>query len=176
MKKVFLGFLFLFINCNISLGSITINFLPEFVGYILLIIALKELNVQNKNFDKAKPIVGIMCVFSVVFFFINLFNVFSSNLAMIGFVFSAFLVLGALYVTYYIVLGIIDIEMETQVDLAGDKLYVRWKDNAFVQVASFVCLFIPFVNLLAMLVSIFTAFMLVFAAYKTSVLYNTANM
>ena len=43
MRAIFVGFLFIFFNLNITAGDSVIGLIPNFVGYILLVRGIKEL-------------------------------------------------------------------------------------------------------------------------------------
>lgn len=166
MKNFFLGFLFIFVNLNVPFGEITINFLPEFLGYMFILRGIKEFKDYSPEFTKVEPFAKAMFIFSFLPF---VFNVTGYNTGMaIALVISAVLITGHLYVSYGVVKGIMEIEINTQNDLLGDKLYSKWKYNAYVQVASLILLLVPLLNLFVLFASIITAVLLVIAMYKTS--------
>ena len=54
LTYVAIGFLFTLINLNITIGTITINFTPDFVGWILFFLAFDKLGsyVEGKTYLK----------------------------------------------------------------------------------------------------------------------------
>lgn len=166
MKNFFLGFLFIFLNMNIPFGDFVVNFLPEFVGYIFILRGIKEFGQYSESFTKAEPAAKFMFIFSFVPFGCNLIGL-ETGMFM-ALVISTVLIAGHLYVSHLVVKGIMDIEISTQNDLLGDKLYKHWKTNAYVQGACIVLAIVPFLNLFVLFASIFTAIFLIVAMYKTS--------
>lgn len=43
MKKIFFGFLLLFLNLNITVNSFALNLLPNFIGYFLIYLGFKSI-------------------------------------------------------------------------------------------------------------------------------------
>ena len=43
MQQVFWGIVFLFLNVNLTFGSVTIGLFPDFVGYLLLLQGARTL-------------------------------------------------------------------------------------------------------------------------------------
>ena len=59
MGKFFWGFFFIYLNFNLSINAHTLNVLPEFVGYFLLLQGLRELEEESGVFSDTRPFVGL---------------------------------------------------------------------------------------------------------------------
>ena len=71
MKNIFIGFIFLFLNLDINLGELKIGLLPDFVGYIIMLNGLIELEEKSPLFMEAKPYTKGMA-FSAAFYILLL--------------------------------------------------------------------------------------------------------
>lgn len=63
--KMIIGFLFLVFNIQVKLGSITLDIIPDFIGYILIIIACKGMIEWSPCFKKTRKHAIIALVISV---------------------------------------------------------------------------------------------------------------
>ena len=64
MGKFFWGFFFIYLNFNLSVNAHTLNILPEFVGYFLLLQGLKELDEESGVFAGGRPFAVGMAVYT----------------------------------------------------------------------------------------------------------------
>ena len=53
MNNIFIGFIFVFLDFNLDLGSSRIGLIPDFIGYVLIYQGLKELSGQSRRFSNA---------------------------------------------------------------------------------------------------------------------------
>ena len=67
MGKFFWGFFFIYLNFNLSVNAHTLNVLPEFVGYFLLLQGLRELEEESGVFSDTRPFVVGMTVYTANF-------------------------------------------------------------------------------------------------------------
>lgn len=59
MNCLFYGFLLVFIDFNISIGDLSVNFLPDFVGFLLMMQGARELVKEEASFaETAKMLKG----------------------------------------------------------------------------------------------------------------------
>ena len=66
MGKFFWGFFFIYLNFNLSVNAHTLNVLPEFVGYFLLLQGLRELEEESGVFSDTRPFVVGMTVYTAI--------------------------------------------------------------------------------------------------------------
>ena len=64
--KFFWGFFFIYLNFNLSINAHTLNVLPEFVGYFLLLQGLRELEEESGVFSDTRPFVVGMTVYTAI--------------------------------------------------------------------------------------------------------------
>ena len=55
MNQIFLGMLFVFLDLTLNINNCTIDFLPDFVGYILMMKGLREMESESACFTKSRP-------------------------------------------------------------------------------------------------------------------------
>ncbi|PZX03843.1 hypothetical protein C7437_10540 [Psychrobacillus insolitus] len=66
-KKLFIGFLFVFLKFHII-----VDLLPDFIGYILIYNGIKQLaTLSSQSYDKLKVLTIVLAVVSVPNFFLN---------------------------------------------------------------------------------------------------------
>lgn len=111
MNKIFWGLLFLFFDFNIN----EISILPAFVGYILIYLGMKEYE-ETPAFAKARPWVIASIVWAAIFW-LPLLN--PGYLSVIGTALQ-------LVVTYFIVLGVEQLEQARELDLNASRLRTAW--------------------------------------------------
>ena len=56
MSKIFIGFLFVFLNLSFKLDDThVINLLPDFIGFMLLYLGTRELREESRRYTTAAP-------------------------------------------------------------------------------------------------------------------------
>lgn len=54
MRHLFWGLFFVTLDFDLSLGSVTLGLLPDFVGYYLLMKGMEELAEESGHFEKGR--------------------------------------------------------------------------------------------------------------------------
>ena len=75
MPQVFWGILFLFLNVNLTFGSVTIGLFPDFVGYLLLLQGARTLAGRIARFSRLEPLCVGGAAYTGVLYLLNLFGV-----------------------------------------------------------------------------------------------------
>lgn len=171
MGKIFIGLIFIFINFNLSFGAITIGLIPNFVGYIFMIIGLNELKNESDYFNKVRPFAIAMCIYNVITYAIDLFGI-SYSIMFLGIILGLISTAVSLYISYNIVSGVIDIENKRSVDINGSKLKSRWNLLAVFQVVCVLTLYIPFLSIVCMLIAVVFTIMFLVEYRKTKNMYE----
>lgn len=122
MKKIFWGFLLIFIDINIGSGSFKIDLLPDFVGEILLLYGMKELQNESRHFNDYLTLAKGFIVVSVCSFVIGLLV----QSVLINIVISIVSVVLFIILSYHIVKGIADIQDKYSVYMEAEALYSCW--------------------------------------------------
>ena len=66
------GFLFVLVNFNLTAGNRTVNIMPEFVGWILLTLAIDRLGKYTENRRFLKVIAIVMLVYTAAEWLLNI--------------------------------------------------------------------------------------------------------
>ena len=121
MIFIFIGYILIFFHIRIM----GIDILPNFVGYFLIYLGLRELTGRSPRFETAKTLSLILLAATVV---INVFSIagYSFNTAVLT-VANLALVVVSLWLMYLINKGLGDIETGENVALNSQKLLKIWK-------------------------------------------------
>lgn len=135
MRAIFVGFLFIFFNLNINAGDSVIGLIPNFVGYILLVRGIKELENENERFIKLNVPVKCMLVYTILTY---IFDLFALDIGVLAFILGIISVAVSLYITWNIVVAIEEMEVSQHRNLNGEKLYYYWKISAITSIVAYV--------------------------------------
>lgn len=171
MRKLFWGFFFINLNFNLSVNQHTLNVLPDFVGYILLLQGMKELEAESSLFQGARPFAMGMAVYTAILWVGALLGVISNG-GWVSQLLSLVAMIMALYISWVLVQGVLDMERSKAADLNGAKLYQWWKGLVAIQVAA--KLLYLMANLANISILLGLAMMLVVVGFVVIVLYLLA--
>lgn len=135
MKKIFFAYIFMLISFDFNIDIYTIGVFPDFVGSILLLLGLREMATESKNFKKIKPVALSMAIYSTILYALDLAGVFSSFILIpyfLGVVYTGINV----YMMFCVIKGIEDIENKNPrkvIELGSDKLMFTWRIVAFIE-------------------------------------------
>jgi len=141
MKNIMTGFLFIFLDFSLNLGNSKIGLIPDFIGYIIMIKGLEEMAEESNFFIKIKPYVTGMAIYSGFLYFMDLFGA-SVSLGIMTYLFTLTSIVVSLYISYNIVMGVIEMEGTYHTFLNGNTLKSTWQFLAIFNVLSFVSLLI----------------------------------
>ena len=150
MQKIFIGLLLVFLDFNLDLGTSRIGLIPDFLGYMSMLQGLKEMENKSVKFLKVISITKLALILSIVIYILDLAGL-SLNpdnrtlLIVIGIVMTII----SLYISYFIVQGVLDLQEKTGFDLKGNKLYTSWKLTAVFSVLVYPLFFIPGLNIIS---------------------------
>ena len=172
MSKLFWGMVFLFFNFNIFLFIVNINLFPDFVGYILIILGVKELLRQSKHFKQIYPISITMLVLSIIYLVTNLLMI-EINAIISGIISIAFMAM-FMFLLCKIILGIKDMEKNDDRNYKTGLLYILWIALTAATGITYSCALIPNLSNLTYVTTslsianavIFVAFMIAFFISK----------
>lgn len=126
MTKIFIGLLFIFFNYSIEINGMVIGLIPSFVGYILIFIGINEVSYLSEYFQRTKPFVIGMFLYSVILYLMDLTLGNSQNLSVPMLFVGIAALIAFYYITYLIIAGIREVEGKHQCELNGLVLYRRW--------------------------------------------------
>jgi len=146
-NRLFCGFFFILLNFRIN----GIDILPDIVGYIFFFLALRDLEIENSFFLKAKN-------FSMPLILLSLFNIYERPAQSNGVNFGTFggfgILIGIaslilnLILVYNIFMGIKELAYSKQLSEIATEAQSRWNQYLTLQIAvfaAFLLIFIPFI-------------------------------
>jgi len=126
VKRIFWGLFFIFFNLNLNLGSSTISFLPDFVGYALIWSGMKQ--VDCGAYITGRPWACVGTIYSAVIWVLNCAGIGNALSATVLFA-VLFAVAGTvikLGVLYWITRGVCELEQAVGRSLYGQQLRTAW--------------------------------------------------
>ncbi len=151
MKYIFWGFIFIFINFSFKFNGSSIDVLPDFIGYILVINGLNEMMSKSILFAKAKPISIVMLIISSLIFVTDLLGI-TATLGSLNYLRLIVCAILYLYMTYNIVMGVKDLEGKFLIHLDGDALKSNWTFFTIFYVLSIILALVPLLNIVLLIV------------------------
>lgn len=128
MRNVFIGFIFILLDLNLNLDQLSLELLPDFVGYIILADGLLELANESSFFLKARPYSIGMAIYTGIIFVLELLGL-SYNFSELDFILGIVSMVVLFYISYCVVHGVKEMESSHGVFLNGEKLENLWKNN-----------------------------------------------
>ena len=147
MKNIFAGLLLIFldITLNISLGwQGTLDILPEFVGYILILRGAGEMAEVSPSFAKINPAVWAATAVSAISFLLNLFGLSAALLSdgLPAQILQTAILLAEeillFWVTWQMASGIRDMEYHYGTWMNAEDVTVAWELMVGIYAAGFV--------------------------------------
>lgn len=165
MKNIFIGFIFIFLNFNITIGSSTISLMPSFIGYLLLIRGITELSKETEFFMKVLPISKGAFIYSLIVFILDLIGIRFRGIfdLILGLVYAML----HIYISYHIILGISKLEKITGKDLNSRNLLTYWKISAICICTTYLMIsFVPMLSMMAILINFCMVLLFLYGMYK----------
>lgn len=166
MKNIFIGFILVFLNFNLNLGNSKIGLIPDFVGYMVITSGLTEMARESSLFIKIKPYVTFMIVYSGVLYIFDMLGI-SVSLGALSYLLIFIATSISLYISYNIVLGVVEMEKKYKTLFNGDSLKRAWTFLAVFNILTFIVLLIPSITVILILIS-FIAAICFLVAFKNS--------
>lgn len=170
MRNIFSGFILIFLDFNLNLGNSTIGLIPDFIGYFVMIGGLDQMVGESTIFTKVRPFVVGMAVYTGILYFLDLFGI-SMSLGVLTYVLALTSMAISLYISYNIVMGVIDMEGKYNRPLNGDSLKSTWTLMAVLNVLTFVSLLIPLIAIISIIASLIVAIFFLLAFNNSKNLY-----
>ena len=76
MSKIFIGFLFVFLNLSFKLDDThVINLLPDFIGFMLLYLGTRELREESRRYTTAAPWLLVLTAYGIASWLMKLLGI-----------------------------------------------------------------------------------------------------
>ncbi len=128
MKRLFWAFFFILLNFSITVGSATVQLIPTFVGFGLLVSACAHLAAESPLFAPLQRWGSGLCLYYILAWLRDLFlHPHGAALPYIITILDAAALLLTLYVTWRVVHAIANVEVHRNVELGSVPLFKAWK-------------------------------------------------
>lgn len=175
MRTIFYGLIFIYLNFQLNLGDSTIGLIPSFAGYWLMLKGLTDLSDESEHFVRLQPIAFGMGIYTLVLYILDLIG-FTNNTGLPAMLLGLVGIALSLYMSYYLVQGVREMEQSYAADLNGEQLQSRWIYLAVTMVAANLLFWLPYVNLAAILVATVFVVLFLVAFYRSMTFYEDIPM
>ncbi len=135
MTKILIGFILLFFDFEFN----GFDILSDFVGYIFIFLGCHQLTCKSKNFHNAKWWTAGLLVYILIKNIIELSIGYYDSEFII--VLDILVVFVSIYIDYFIVAGVKDLEKAENAELNSKKLMILWGIQSVSIIISSLCTF-----------------------------------
>lgn len=155
MKKIYWGCLFVFIDITVGSGNFKIDLFSDFVGLILLIYGMVELQNESSHFSNYIILPKLLIVVYACSFVIGFLN----HSILIDIIISIASAVMHIILLFHIVKGIGTIQEKYSVNMEAQALYTCWRFFAVADFAGFLVYLVPHLVIPYVIVMLFMTFM-----------------
>ena len=160
MSKIFAGFLFVFLNFNLTLNqTYTVNLLPDFIGFLLLYLGTRELLEESPRYSAAGPWLLALTAYSLAVWVLNFLGI-----------------SGGWVATWLVIKGFGDIENNNRVEIGAAQSMHSWKICAILNIVAVGLSWVPLLNILLLLGMVVVTILLLVSLNKTRKLYDAFRL
>jgi len=152
MNLIIWGLVCIFLDVNLPIGPVTIDIIPDFLGFILIAIGMKAYASQSEYYRKMRPFVWGAAAVSAAVYIANMFGVIPLN-TLPAVIITVILMVLYLITTYYIYRGIRELEQKQDHVLGAENLRRIWIVMVVSEALTLICYYLPVLILLQMIVS-----------------------
>ncbi|HEY5466058.1 MAG TPA: hypothetical protein VIL27_03395 [Clostridia bacterium] len=136
MRRIFHGFMFVFLDFNLNLGASSIDLIPDFIGYIMIVQGLDELAEYSPRFVRIRPYAAGMAIYSVIGYVFAVLGLSVGLGPVIHMILTLAETIVSLKICFEILMGIMDMEDFSRQNLNTHSLLYVWKWLAVTTIAS----------------------------------------
>ena len=125
MNAIFLGLALVLLDVDLTIGTATIELLPDFLGFFLILKGMTGLAGENKFFDLGRHMAFGLALVYFVLFIAAVMNPGTVGKVIFWCVGLAALI-GQLALMKKIVAGVRQMELDSQRDLKGERIQAMW--------------------------------------------------
>ena len=152
MNLIIWGLVCVFLDVNLPIGPVTIDIIPDFIGFILIAAGMQAYISQSENYRKMRPFVWGAAAVSAAVYIANMFGVIPLN-TLPSVIITIILMVLYLITTYYIYRGVRELEQKQGCVLGADNLRIIWIVMAAAEALTLICYYLPVLILLQMILS-----------------------
>lgn len=165
MKLFLIGFLFIFFDYDVIFeGGHIINFIPDFVGYLPIIIGCIKLHPESNRFFRVRILAAILAVWSVTAFTLGAVAV--QLPTVVETTISVAATLLSLYMTYEFCEGVRVMERARKRPIGASSLSSAWIVLCMANLLFYLTAFFPAIYLLCLILQLLAIFWFEYAVYS----------
>ncbi|MBO5228376.1 MAG: hypothetical protein J6B39_05215 [Lachnospiraceae bacterium] len=138
MIRLAIGMLFILVNFAPEIGNLSINLLPEFVGYIFILSVSDKLAKKSDYFKGLSGMLFLMIVYKVVDYIIMMFALDKDVLATVFFWLGIVMTILSLVIQFRVYCGIDEIAYDDDVRVNTSKIFLLFKVQVVLTVLAYV--------------------------------------
>jgi hypothetical protein len=171
MTSIFAGFIFIFLDFNLNLDNSTIELIPDFIGYLIMLGGLRVMAGESPAFAKVRPHAVFMAFYTGIVWLLEVFGV-TVSLGALSFLLGIASLVISLYISYTIIIGVRDMESRYGTHLNSDSLKTAWNLLTVSTILAYLLLLlVPVLSVLCIIVSLIAAIWFLAAFYRSKTLY-----
>ncbi len=151
MNYLLIAMFFILFDFNITLAGVTFSLLPGSVGYLLLYMAMKQLQTDSPVLEKCKPLSMFLACYSFITFICSVTGLTANPL--VSYIIGLFDVLGKLFIAYQLVQGLKELELGRNIQLYSTRLQKYWALIVSFQVFSLLLITTLLLSVLSTIIS-----------------------
>lgn len=170
--------IFVFLNLDLHdllIDNSSLGLIPSFVGYFFMFRGLKEMVSFSGRFQKMIPYVKWIGIYSAINYMAALFGILARLPMPLTLLLDFAAIVISLYISYNIIMGIRDIEMNRSQNLNCTQLYFAWRMLAVFSALPFLGAFIPLIAYISVIVGFGVGVYYIYAFYNTKSLFYVRN-
>lgn len=125
MNRLFLGMLLVFLDIPLTVGSATVELLPDFAGYLLMMKGLQKLSMDSSVFQRGETVALVMAVIHGIHWLMDFFAG-SIQAELYAWLVGLAATVLDLVLTYWVIKGMADLERRNHWVLQAGKLRSMW--------------------------------------------------
>ena len=171
MERIFIGMLLVFLDFTLSIGNSRIDLIPDFVGYILMMKGIMELIQGCEELDKARQFAMGMAIFTGAQFAMDLLGISVSIGWFTSYILAAGALAGELITAYWIIQGILRLQIIYNRNLEAENLLYIWKVRLAFSIAAYALSWVSFLAFIAIIGNLIVSIIYLGYFNKTKNLY-----
>lgn len=165
MKKLFWGFIFIFIDFHLDFNAVRIGLIPTFVGYLLFLGGISELREESPCFEKVRVPAIIMTVYTGILYVFDLFGLGLTMPAIISIITELIFCVLSYYISYHIIKGVMEIETQNACSLDAPRLMTAWTVLVVSHAISYVSAFAELAGIAVAMLLVFLVCLICFLCF-----------
>ena len=164
MRKLFLGFFLILLDFPFSLANSTLQLLPDWLGYLLLLAGCTQLENESELFGKIRAFCLALCVFSAFIWLIDFAGI---GIGSFGNIVRLVYLCLRLYFIRSIINAVAQTEMKRNYDLSSAQLRRVWLAVAVCTAAAVLLLWFPAMAVICAIAADIAGIIFLFAFHGT---------